>query len=59
LWVQGSPARSQARRHIRTIRAELDGLLETLLFLNPQLYDQVLRIAGEQAVWRAALQRAD
>ena len=34
--------------HIRTIRAELDKLLETSFFLSPQLYDQVLRQAGEQ-----------
>ena len=33
--------------HISTIRAELDRLLETSFFLNPQLYDQLLRIAGE------------
>jgi predicted nucleic acid-binding protein len=36
--------------HIRNIRAELDKLLETSFFLSPQLYDQVLRIAGEHAV---------
>jgi len=35
--------------HIRTIRAELDKLLETSFFLSPQLYDQVLRLAGEHA----------
>ena len=34
--------------HIRTIRAELDKLLETSFFLSPQLYDQLLRMAGEQ-----------
>jgi predicted nucleic acid-binding protein len=34
--------------HIRTIRAELDKLLETSFFLSQQLYDQVLRTAGEQ-----------
>ena len=33
--------------HIGTIRAELDKLLETSFFLSQQLYDQVLRIAGE------------
>jgi predicted nucleic acid-binding protein len=33
--------------HIRTIRAELDKLLETSFFLSPQLYDQLLIIAGE------------
>ena len=33
--------------HIRTIRAELDKLLETSFFLSPQLYDQLLRLAGE------------
>jgi predicted nucleic acid-binding protein len=33
--------------HITTIRAELDKLLETSFFLSPQLYDQVLRMAGE------------
>jgi predicted nucleic acid-binding protein len=33
--------------HIRTIRVELDKLLETSFFLSQQLYDQVLRIAGE------------
>jgi predicted nucleic acid-binding protein len=33
--------------HIATIRAELDKLLETSFFLSPQLYDQLLRMAGE------------
>jgi predicted nucleic acid-binding protein len=33
--------------HITTIRAELDKLLETSFFLSPQLYDQLLRMAGE------------
>ena len=33
--------------HIETIRAELDQLLETSFFLSPQLYDHVLRMAGE------------
>ena len=33
--------------HIETIRAELDKLLETSFFLSPQLYDQLLRMAGE------------
>jgi uncharacterized protein len=33
--------------HVTTIRAELDKLLETSFFLGPQLYDQVLRMAGE------------
>jgi predicted nucleic acid-binding protein len=32
--------------HVRTIRAELDKLLETS-FLSQQLYDQVLSMAGE------------
>jgi predicted nucleic acid-binding protein len=34
--------------HVATIRAELDKLLETSFFLSQQLYDQVLRVAGEQ-----------
>ena len=33
--------------HVRTIRAELDKLLETSFFLSEQLYDQLLRMAGE------------
>ena len=33
--------------HIGTIRAELNKLLETSFFLSPQLYDQLLRMAGE------------
>jgi uncharacterized protein len=33
--------------HVTTIRGELDKLLETSFFLGPQLYDQVLRMAGE------------
>jgi hypothetical protein len=33
--------------HVRTIRAELDKLLETSFFLSQQLYDQLLRMAGE------------
>ena len=33
--------------HVATIRAELDKLLETSFFLSPQLYDHVLRLAGE------------
>jgi predicted nucleic acid-binding protein len=33
--------------HIRTIRAELDKLLETSFFLSQQLYDRMLHIAGE------------
>ena len=35
--------------HITTIRAELDKLLETSFFLSQELYDQVLRMAGEHA----------
>ena len=35
--------------HIEAIRGEPDKLLETSFFLSPQLYDQVLRIAGEHA----------
>lgn len=34
-------------RHIETIRAEPDRLLETSFFLSQQLYDQLVRIAGE------------
>lgn len=34
--------------HLTTIRRELDTLLETSFFLSQQLYDQALRIAGEQ-----------
>jgi len=33
--------------HLRTIRAELDKLLATSFFLSPQLYDELLRLAGE------------
>ena len=33
--------------HARTVRAELDKLLETSFFLSQQLYDQLLRMAGE------------
>ena len=33
--------------HVTTIRGELDKLLETSFFLSPQLYDQLLRMAGE------------
>jgi predicted nucleic acid-binding protein len=33
--------------HIRTIRAELDKLLETSFFVSPHLYDQLLIMAGE------------
>lgn len=33
--------------HIGTIRAELDKLLDTSFFLSPQLYDELLRMAGE------------
>jgi predicted nucleic acid-binding protein len=33
--------------YIGTIRAELDKLLETSFFLSPQLYDQLLIMAGE------------
>ena len=33
--------------HVKTIRAELDKLLETSFFLSQQLYDQLLRLAGE------------
>ena len=33
--------------HIRTIRAELDKLLETSFFLSQELYDQLLRLADE------------
>jgi predicted nucleic acid-binding protein len=32
---------------IGTIRAELDKLIATSFFVSPQLYDQLLRIAGE------------
>ena len=34
--------------HIRSIRAELDKLLETSFFLSQELYDQLLRLADEQ-----------
>jgi predicted nucleic acid-binding protein len=33
--------------HMRTIRAELDKLLETSFFLSQQPYDQLLSMAGE------------
>jgi uncharacterized protein len=33
--------------HVTTIRGELDKLLKTSFFLSPQVYDQVLRMAGE------------
>jgi predicted nucleic acid-binding protein len=33
--------------HVTTIRADLDKLVETSFFLSPQLYDHVLRMAGE------------
>lgn len=33
--------------HIRTIRDELDKLLQTSFFISQRLYDRVLRIAGE------------
>jgi hypothetical protein len=33
--------------HIGTVRVELDKLLETSFFLSKQLYDQLLRLAGE------------
>ena len=33
--------------HIETIRAELDKLLATSFFVSPQLYDQLLIMAGE------------
>ena len=33
--------------HIKTIRGELDKLLETSFFLSQQLYDQLLRMSGE------------
>jgi predicted nucleic acid-binding protein len=33
--------------HIRTIRTELDKLLETSFFFSQQLYDELLRVAGE------------
>ena len=33
--------------HVRTIRAELDKLLETSFFLSQDLYDQLLRLAEE------------
>ena len=35
--------------HIRTIRAELDKLLETSFFLSQELYDQLLRLADKHA----------
>jgi predicted nucleic acid-binding protein len=39
----------QAKRtgHIQTIRAELDNLLATSFLLSQQLYDELLRMAGE------------
>jgi uncharacterized protein len=33
--------------HVKTIRAELDKLLETSFFLSQHLYDELLRLAGE------------
>jgi predicted nucleic acid-binding protein len=33
--------------HIRTVRAELDKLLETSFFLSQELYDQLIRLAKE------------
>lgn len=33
--------------HVGNIRAELDKLLDTSFFLSPQLYDELLRMAGE------------
>lgn len=33
--------------HIQSVRAELDKLLKTSFFLSRQLYDQLLRTAGE------------
>ena len=44
-----APLVLEAKRmgHVRTIRAELDKLLETSFFLSQQLYDQLLRMAGE------------
>ena len=38
---------SVAGGHIRTIRAEVDKLLETSFFLSQELYDQLLRLADE------------
>ncbi|PYR07014.1 MAG: hypothetical protein DMG00_17505 [Acidobacteria bacterium] len=35
---------------IKTIRPELDKLLQTSFFLSPQLYDELLRMAGEHEV---------
>lgn len=35
--------------HIGTVRVELDKLVVTSFFLSPQLYEQVLRMAGEHA----------
>jgi len=35
--------------HVTSIRADLDKLVETSFFLSPQLYDHVLRMAGEHA----------
>jgi predicted nucleic acid-binding protein len=34
--------------HVTTVRGELDKLLETSFFISQQLYDQLLRVAGEQ-----------
>jgi len=35
---------------IKTIRPDLDELLQTSLLLRPQLYDELLRMAGEHEV---------
>ena len=32
---------------LKSIRPELDGLRATSFFLSPQLYDELLRVAGE------------
>jgi predicted nucleic acid-binding protein len=40
---------SKREGHIRTIRPELDKLLETSFFLSQELYDQLLRLADEQS----------
>jgi predicted nucleic acid-binding protein len=32
---------------LKSIRPELDALLRTAFFLGPQLYDELLRLAGE------------
>ena len=47
-WHLGLLLEAKRAGHIRTIRAELDKLLETSFFVSPQLYDQLLRMAGEQ-----------